>query len=39
VVTEGIPYKVQLGATPDRSRAEETLQQLKEFGFEAFITH
>ncbi len=39
VITEGIPYKVQLGATPDRQRAEETEKKIKELGYDAFITH
>jgi len=39
VITEGIPYKVQLGATTDRQEAEETEKKIEELGYEAFITH
>jgi cell division protein FtsN len=39
VITEGVPYKVQLGATIDRSGAEETKRKIESLGYEAFITH
>lgn len=39
VITEGVPYKVQLGATIDRKVAEETEKKLEALGYDAFITH
>lgn len=39
VITEGVPYKVQLGATTDRSEAEKTEKTVESLGYDAFITH
>jgi hypothetical protein len=38
-VTEGIPYKVQLGASTERQEVELVKKKLESFGYEAFITH
>ncbi|ACL70185.1 SPOR domain-containing protein [Halothermothrix orenii] len=39
VITEGVPYKVQLGATTDRQEAEQTEKVVESLGYDAFITH
>lgn len=38
IITEGIPYKVQLGATNSRTEAEETEEKVESMGYQAFIT-
>ncbi len=38
VITEGIPYKVQLVAT-GKAAAEKMEQEIETYGYDAFITH
>ncbi len=39
IVTDTIPYKVQLGASNSRNKAEEVEDRVEALGYEAFITH
>lgn len=39
IITEGIPYKVQLGASTERDEAEKIEDEIETLGYNAFITH
>lgn len=39
IADESVPYKVQIGAFPNRDKAEEMEKKVKALGYDAFITH